>query len=84
LINWTTSLRFRSFRSVFRRVSLREGPLAALDVVLFRRPQLEQMTDRGRQDVLVALEELLLLGETAQRARDVRGHGRFLGNDQCF
>ena len=63
---------------------VREGPLAALDVVLLGRTQLQQMAHRGRQDVLVVLEVILMLREAAQRSRDVGGNGRLLGDDQCF
>jgi len=61
---------------------MRKGPLAALYVILLGRSQLEQVADRGRQHVLIALEMILVLREAAERARDVGGDGRFLGDDQ--
>jgi hypothetical protein len=61
-----------------------ERPFAALDLVFLRHGQLEQMADGRRQHVVVALEIFALLGEAAQRARDVLGDGGLLGNDQLF
>ena len=61
-----------------------ERPLPALDLVLLRRRDLDQVADRRRQDELVALEVVALLGEAAQRPRDVGGHGGLLGDDQGF
>ena len=63
---------------------VREGPLAAFDVVRLRRPQLEQVPHRGRQHEAIALVVVLMLGEAAQRARDVGGDGRLLGDDQSL
>ena len=61
-----------------------EGPFAALDFVFFGTGQFEQVAD-GRADHLVfALEVVVMLGEAAERARDVRGDGGFLGDDQLF
>ena len=56
-------------------------PLAALDLELVRHAQLQQMADRRRKHVLVALVVVVLLLEAAQRLGDVAGDGRFLGND---
>ena len=65
---------------------VREAPLAALDVVLLRRLDLEQVADRRRDDVVLALEVLVVLVELAgdgrQRAHDVLRDRRLLGNDQ--
>ena len=53
---------------------VREAPLAALDLVLLRRVQLEQVADRRRQYVLVVFEMIGFAVEAAQRACDIGGH----------
>ncbi len=63
---------------------VRERPLAALHLLLFRHADLEQMADRGGEHVPVALEVIAVAREAAERARDVGGDGRFLGDDQRF
>ena len=95
-----TSLRLSSLSSSRRRDSafsigfsvkmrrnrrqMREGPLAALDLLLLRHADLEQVADRRRQDVTIALEVVVVAREAAQRARDVGGDGRLFGNDQAL
>src|SRR6185503_8497822 len=59
-----------------------ERPLAALDVVLFGHDELEQVADRGRKHVAVALEIFAGLLEAAERARDVGRDRRFFGDDE--
>ena len=61
---------------------MRERPLPALHVVLLGRAQLEQMADRRGEHVVVAFEVVVVTLETAERARDVAGDGRLLGDDQ--
>ena len=63
---------------------VREGPLALFDLEFVGDNQLEQMPDGRRNDGVLALEELLaaVLFEPAERLGDVRGDGRFLGDDQ--
>ena len=45
---------------------------------------LQQMADRRREHVVVALVVLVMLGKTAQSARDVVRDGWLLGDDQSF
>ena len=63
-----------------------EAPLAALDVELLGRLDLEQVADGGGDEVALALEVLVVLVELArdgrERADDVLRDGRLLGNDQ--
>ena len=96
----STSLRFRSFVSNLRRASVfsigfrskwggmtgrfAKRPFAALDFVFLGRRQLEQVPDRRREHVIVAFKIVVVTLETAQRARDITGHGRLFGNDQFF
>ena len=61
-----------------------ETPFAALDVVFLGRRDFEQVADGGRKHVVVAFVVLVVLGEAAQRARDVVRDGRLLGDDQGF
>jgi hypothetical protein len=62
-----------------------EAPLAALDVELLRRMDLHQVADGAGDDVLLALEVLVVLVELAghggQRPDDVLGDGRLFGDD---
>jgi hypothetical protein len=63
-----------------------EAPLAALDVELLGRLDLEQVADGRGDEVALALEMLVVLFELArsrrERADDVLRDGRLLGNDQ--
>jgi hypothetical protein len=63
---------------------VRERPLAALHLVIFRRDQLQQVADGGRDDILVALEIIIVTLEAAESARDIACDGRFFGDDQFF
>ena len=72
----------REFRRNGRQ--MREGPLAALHLLLFGHPDLEEVSDRGRHHVVGALEVVVVPREAAERPRDVGGDGRLLGNDQRF
>ena len=63
---------------------IRQGPLAALDLELLRHGQFQQMPDCRRKDLVVALVEVILFLETAQRLGDVAGDRRFLRDNQCF
>ena len=65
-----------------RKVS--ECPLTSFDFLLVGRADLEQVPDRRRQHVLVALEIVVVTRETAKRPGDVGGHGRFLGDDEAL
>ena len=60
---------------------MRKSPLAALDLHAFRQAKLQQMADRGRKDIAVALVMVSRFGETAERLGDVRGHRRLFRND---
>ena len=102
LISSVTSLRLTSLTIAFSRDlalvdrvqlevrrdhrQVREAPLAALDVELLGRLDLEQVADRRGHEVVVVLEVLVVLVELAggrrQRAHDVLRDGRLLGNDQ--
>ena len=46
-----------------------EGPLAAFDIMLLRHGQLEEMTHRRRDDVIVIFKEVLAL--VALRLQDL-------------
>ena len=61
-----------------------ERPLTSFDFLLVGRADLEQVPDRRRQHVLVALEIVVVTRETAKRPGDVGGHGRFLGDDEAL
>ena len=50
-----------------------ERPLAALDFVFLWTGQFEQVADGGGKNTVIALEVVVVLGETAQRARNVGG-----------
>ena len=63
---------------------MRERPFAALDLLLLGHADLEQVADRRREHVAVALEIIGVPREAAQRARDVGGDGGLFGNDQMF
>ena len=59
-----------------------EGPFAALDIVFFRNRDFQQVADRGGQDVFVGFKVLIVLGEAAERLRDIVRDRRFLSNDE--
>jgi hypothetical protein len=59
-------------------------PFAALDLEFFGATQFQQMTDGGRDDMRLAFEVVVVLGETAQRLGNIGGDGGFFGNDQLF
>ena len=61
-----------------------EAPLAAFDFIVFRRADFDEVANRRRDDIIVVLEVLVMLGKAAQRPCDVVRDGRFLGNDQSF
>ena len=63
---------------------MRERPLAALHFFLFRHAELEQMSDRRRQDIAIALVVVVVARKATERARDIGGDGRLFGNDQTF
>src|SRR5581483_5197737 len=70
-----------------RREDRQVGVAPALELrpVLLGVRQLDEVADRVRHDVVVGLEKALVLGEIAgQRARDVPGDGRLLGDDERF
>jgi hypothetical protein len=76
-------LRRFSFFSIGRRSNfdgnrrqVGERPLAALDLFLLGHADLEQVPDRRRQHVAIALEVIVVAREAAERARDVGGDGR--------
>lgn len=72
----------REVRRDHRQV--REAPFAALDVVLFRHGDFQQVADGGGQHVLVGFKVLIVLGEAAKRLRDVVRDRRLLGDDEGF
>jgi hypothetical protein len=89
LISRVSSLSRSSFFSIGLSVEVRrddrqvgERPLAALDLELLRRRDLDQVADRRRQHEVVALEEVAGASETAERLGDVGGDRWLLGNDQ--
>ena len=99
LMRSSTSLRLMSRSSVFSRFSFFSigfssnfggiaGRWAKFHLPRLppppRAPDLEQMPDRRREHVAVALEVVLVPREASQRARDVGGDGGFLGDDQRF
>jgi hypothetical protein len=61
-----------------------ECPLASLDLELFGDGDCEQMTDCGRDDVIVVLEVVFVFLKLAKRLADVAGDGRFLRNNEGF
>ena len=61
---------------------MRKRPLAAFDLLLLGHADLEQVPNRGGDDVLVALEVVVVARESAQRARDVGGDGGLFGDDE--
>ena len=77
---------FDGFQIIMRRDDrqVRERPLSFLGFELLRASQFEQMTDRRRQHVAIALVIVVLLLETADRLGNVASDGRFLGDDQRF
>ena len=63
---------------------MRECPFAALHLLVFRHAELEQVADRRREDMTVALVIVIVTRKTAQRARDIGGDGRLFGDDQAL
>ena len=63
---------------------MRKRPFAAFDFFLFGHADFDQMADGGRQNVLVAFEEILLLGKAPQRFGDIVCDGRFFGDDEAL
>ncbi len=63
---------------------MREAPFAALDFVFLGRGDFEQVADRRRQHVFVALVVFVMLGKAAQSTRDVVRDRRLFRNDECF
>ena len=65
-----------------------KAPLAALDVVLLGRLDLDQVTDRAGDDIAVALEVVVVFLEFARHGRegpnDVLCHRWLFCNDQCL
>ena len=61
-----------------------KGPLAAFDIELFRHRDLEQMADRRGENELVGFKILIVLGEAAERLRDVVRDRGLLGDDEGF
>jgi hypothetical protein len=61
-----------------------ERPAPGARIVLLRRAQFEEVPHRGGQDVIIAFEVVVVLRETAERARDVGGDRRFLGDDELL
>ena len=61
-----------------------KGPLAALDLVFLGDHQFQQMADSRGENEVVALEIVVMLGETAKGFGDVGSDGRFFGNDELF
>jgi hypothetical protein len=72
----------RKMRRNHRQIG--ERPLAALDLEFLRQRQFQQVADRGRQHVVFGFEEVLFLGETAQRAGNVLRDRGLLGDDELF
>jgi hypothetical protein len=61
-----------------------EGPALVLGIDLLGRQQLEQMADRERDHVVVALPEPIVFLEAAERGGDVASDARLLGDDERF
>ena len=61
-----------------------ERPFAFLDVVRLGQGELEQMTDRRRDDAIVAFEPVALLREAAERLCDIGSNRRFFGDDELL
>ncbi len=61
-----------------------KGPFTALDLEFLGQGELEKVADGRRQDVVVGLEVVLLLGEAAQRTGDVLRDGRLFRDDQLL
>ena len=59
-----------------------EAPFPALHIELARQAELDEMTDRGRDDVVLVLEVVLDLFETAERASEITGDAGFLRDDE--
>ena len=63
---------------------MRERPFAALDLILLRHGQLQQVADGGRQQVMLGLEKLFFFSEATQGASDVLSDRGLLGDDELF
>ena len=75
LDDWPQRKLLRYHRQIGKR------PLTALDLVLLGRGNFEQMADRRRQHILLALEVIALARKAAQRPRDIGSNGRLFSND---
>ena len=56
-------------------------PFAALDLELVRHGDFDQVADGGGQHKVVVFKVIVVLFKSAQHARDIAGHGRFLGDN---
>jgi len=61
-----------------------EAPFAALDLVLVRGGDLDQVAHGRRQHVLVVLEVLVVLGKPPEGTRNVGCHRRLFRDDEGF
>ncbi len=58
--------------------------LPALHIQLTRQAELDQMTDRGRDDVILVLEVVVHFLEATERASEVVRNAGLLGDDERF
>ena len=61
-----------------------ETPFAALDVILLRHTQFEQVTDRRANHILVVFVVVVFFHTAADDPRNVVSNGWFLGDDKGF
>ena len=75
-------LQFERFRNDRQRLQAPETIFFLVDVL--RHEQFRDVTDGGRNDVLVVLVGVAFFRHLAQGAGEVRGHAGFLGDDERF
>ena len=63
---------------------IRETPFPPLHVQLARETELDEMTDRGRDDVVLVLEVVLDFFEATERASEIVRDAGLLGDDERF
>src|SRR5205807_6518826 len=63
---------------------IRETPFPPLHVQLARETELDEMTDRGRDDVVLVLEVVLDFFEATESASEIVRDAGFLGDDERF
>ena len=63
---------------------IRETPFPPLHIQLARETELDEVTDRGRDDVVLVLEVVLDFFEATERASEIVRDAGFLGDDERF